>query len=161
MGKNESVGLCRSMSHSVRNSRPYHTWIATEAFSMIIRSRQMFILWYAGMQTGAGRLLTFHCILGMKQHTLNVESGIITKFYYAVRLSYMRLSEFYWLCCDVTQGWQKRGGGDDCPKLRKSSLFLFHTLNHSLRNIALDQWYSTWGTLTPGGTRRHLRGYVN
>jgi hypothetical protein len=24
----------------------------------------------------------------------------------------------------------------------------------------LDQWYSTWGTRTPGGTRRHLRGYV-
>jgi hypothetical protein len=23
-----------------------------------------------------------------------------------------------------------------------------------------DQWYSTWGTRTPGGTRRHLRGYV-
>jgi hypothetical protein len=24
----------------------------------------------------------------------------------------------------------------------------------------LDQWYSTGGTRTPGGTRRHLRGYV-
>jgi hypothetical protein len=24
----------------------------------------------------------------------------------------------------------------------------------------LDQWYSTWGTRTPGGTRRHLKGYV-
>jgi hypothetical protein len=24
----------------------------------------------------------------------------------------------------------------------------------------LDQWYLTWGTRTPGGTRRHLRGYV-
>jgi hypothetical protein len=24
----------------------------------------------------------------------------------------------------------------------------------------LNQWYSTWGTRTPGGTRRHLRGYV-
>ena len=25
---------------------------------------------------------------------------------------------------------------------------------------ALGQWYSTWGTRTPGGMRRHLRGYV-
>jgi hypothetical protein len=25
---------------------------------------------------------------------------------------------------------------------------------------ALDQWYSTWGTGTSGGTRRYLRGYV-
>jgi hypothetical protein len=24
----------------------------------------------------------------------------------------------------------------------------------------LKQRYSTWGTRTPGGTRRHLRGYV-
>jgi hypothetical protein len=24
----------------------------------------------------------------------------------------------------------------------------------------LDQWYSTGGRRTPGGTRRHLRGYV-
>jgi hypothetical protein len=24
----------------------------------------------------------------------------------------------------------------------------------------LGQWYSTWGTRIPGGTRRHLRGYV-
>jgi hypothetical protein len=24
----------------------------------------------------------------------------------------------------------------------------------------LEQWFSTWGTRTPGGTRRHLRGYV-
>jgi hypothetical protein len=24
----------------------------------------------------------------------------------------------------------------------------------------LEQWYSTWGTRTLGGTRRHLRGYV-
>ena len=24
----------------------------------------------------------------------------------------------------------------------------------------LEQWYSTWGTRTPGGTRRHVRGYV-
>jgi hypothetical protein len=24
----------------------------------------------------------------------------------------------------------------------------------------LEQWYSTWGTRTPRGTRRHLRGYV-
>jgi hypothetical protein len=24
----------------------------------------------------------------------------------------------------------------------------------------LDQWYSTGGTRTSGGTRRHLRGYV-
>ena len=24
----------------------------------------------------------------------------------------------------------------------------------------LWQWYSTWGTRTPEGTRRHLRGYV-
>jgi hypothetical protein len=24
----------------------------------------------------------------------------------------------------------------------------------------LEQWYSTGGTRTPGGTRRHLRGYV-
>jgi hypothetical protein len=23
-----------------------------------------------------------------------------------------------------------------------------------------DQWYSTWGMRTPGGTGRHLRGYV-
>jgi hypothetical protein len=29
-----------------------------------------------------------------------------------------------------------------------------------LRNDHLDQWYSTGGTRTPGGTRRHLRGYV-
>jgi hypothetical protein len=26
---------------------------------------------------------------------------------------------------------------------------------------SLDQWYSTGGTRTPGGTRRHLRGYVD
>jgi hypothetical protein len=26
--------------------------------------------------------------------------------------------------------------------------------------VSLRQWYSTWGTRTPGGTRRHLRGYV-
>jgi hypothetical protein len=25
---------------------------------------------------------------------------------------------------------------------------------------AIDQWYSTGDTRTPGGTRRHLRGYV-
>jgi hypothetical protein len=24
----------------------------------------------------------------------------------------------------------------------------------------LIQWYSTWGTRTPGGTRGHLKGYV-
>jgi hypothetical protein len=24
----------------------------------------------------------------------------------------------------------------------------------------LGQWYSTWGTRTPGGSRRRLRGYV-
>jgi hypothetical protein len=23
-----------------------------------------------------------------------------------------------------------------------------------------NQWYATWGMHTPGGTRRHLRGYV-
>jgi hypothetical protein len=28
------------------------------------------------------------------------------------------------------------------------------------RNNPLAQWYSTWGTRTPGGTRRLLRGYV-
>jgi hypothetical protein len=26
--------------------------------------------------------------------------------------------------------------------------------------ISLEQWYSTGGTRTPRGTRRHLRGYV-
>jgi hypothetical protein len=24
----------------------------------------------------------------------------------------------------------------------------------------LDQWHSTWGRHNPGGTRRHVRGYV-
>jgi hypothetical protein len=24
----------------------------------------------------------------------------------------------------------------------------------------IDQWSSTWGARTPGGTRRHIRGYV-
>jgi hypothetical protein len=28
------------------------------------------------------------------------------------------------------------------------------------RSNALEQWYSTWGTRTPGGKRKHLRGYV-
>jgi hypothetical protein len=28
------------------------------------------------------------------------------------------------------------------------------------KQVAIDQWYSTGGTRTPGGTRRHLRGYV-
>jgi hypothetical protein len=39
--------------------------------------------------------------------------------------------------------------------------------NHDLSNMKqkcspqhLDQWYSTWGTCTPGGTQRHLRGYA-
>ena len=27
-------------------------------------------------------------------------------------------------------------------------------------HYCLDQWYSTWGMRIPGGTRRHLRGYV-
>jgi hypothetical protein len=32
---------------------------------------------------------------------------------------------------------------------------------HRLRWLdGVEQWYSTWGTRTPGGTRRHLRGYV-
>ena len=33
-------------------------------------------------------------------------------------------------------------------------------LDQQIGNYKLDQWYSTWGTRTPGGTRRHLRGYV-
>jgi hypothetical protein len=28
-------------------------------------------------------------------------------------------------------------------------------------SIRLEQWYSTGGTRTLGGTRRHLRGYVD
>jgi hypothetical protein len=34
---------------------------------------------------------------------------------------------------------------------------LIHKLLLFIR-YRLDQWYSTWGTHTPGGTRRHLRG---
>jgi hypothetical protein len=30
----------------------------------------------------------------------------------------------------------------------------------SLHQHPLEQWYSTWGTRTPGGMRRYLRGYV-
>lgn len=30
----------------------------------------------------------------------------------------------------------------------------------SLLSGGLEQWCSTWGTRAPGGTRRHLRGYV-
>jgi hypothetical protein len=29
-----------------------------------------------------------------------------------------------------------------------------------LFNFSLEQWYSTWGTRIPGGTRGHLKGYV-
>jgi hypothetical protein len=39
------------------------------------------------------------------------------------------------------------------------STFLSNVSERPWRDI-LDQWYSTWGTRTPGGTRRHLRGYV-
>jgi hypothetical protein len=28
------------------------------------------------------------------------------------------------------------------------------------RGCAIGQWYSTWGTRTPWGMRRHLKGYV-
>jgi hypothetical protein len=28
------------------------------------------------------------------------------------------------------------------------------------REWSLEIWFPTWGTRTPGGTRRHLRGYV-
>jgi hypothetical protein len=27
--------------------------------------------------------------------------------------------------------------------------------------LSLQQWYSTWCTRTPGGTRRHCKGYIN
>jgi hypothetical protein len=30
----------------------------------------------------------------------------------------------------------------------------------NLPNIGIEQWYSTWGTPTPGDRRRHLTGYV-
>jgi hypothetical protein len=30
----------------------------------------------------------------------------------------------------------------------------------SLDVYVLRQWYSNWGMCTPGGTQRHLRGYV-
>jgi hypothetical protein len=32
---------------------------------------------------------------------------------------------------------------------------------HTRLRSPIDQWYSTGGTRTPGGTRRHLRGYVD
>jgi hypothetical protein len=38
--------------------------------------------------------------------------------------------------------------------------FSIHRKSERSRTFVLDQWYSTWGTRTPGGTRRHLRGYV-
>jgi hypothetical protein len=46
-----------------------------------------------------------------------------------------------------------------------SGYFLRHSKgNHigwlRIYSVVLKQWYSTWGTRTPGGTRRHLRGYV-
>jgi hypothetical protein len=33
-------------------------------------------------------------------------------------------------------------------------------LKQMVERYGLKQWYSTGGTRTPGGTRRHLRGYV-
>jgi hypothetical protein len=43
-----------------------------------------------------------------------------------------------------------------CILSTNSSRFNFIRINP----FSLEQWYSTWGKRTPGGMRRHLRGYV-
>ena len=54
-----------------------------------------------------------------------------------------------------------------CLHLAQSSSSFFFSIRHlgvpfqcRIEPVALKQWYSTWGTRTSGGTRRHLRGYV-
>jgi hypothetical protein len=37
---------------------------------------------------------------------------------------------------------------------------IVHTDVQQEEHGLLGQWYSTWGTHTRGGMRRHLRGYV-
>jgi hypothetical protein len=36
--------------------------------------------------------------------------------------------------------------------------FITHLSPYDSTQYSLDQWYSTWGARTPGGTRRHLGG---
>jgi hypothetical protein len=41
-----------------------------------------------------------------------------------------------------------------------SRSIIIHQSSYLSTLYNLDQWYSTWGMRTSGGTRRHLRGYV-
>ena len=43
--------------------------------------------------------------------------------------------------------------------LRERTTVLLYTYIARL-DVCLEQWYSTWGTRIPGGTRRHVRGTV-
>jgi hypothetical protein len=46
------------------------------------------------------------------------------------------------------------------PSRVSASVSVYRVFQITIARNDLDQWYSTWGTRTPGGTRRHLRGYV-
>jgi hypothetical protein len=61
-----------------------------------------------------------------------------------------------------TGGWVGlRAGLDTTVRERYDELFLIVLLNErKMFEQGLDQWYSTGGTRTPRGTRRHLMGYV-
>ena len=43
--------------------------------------------------------------------------------------------------------------------LRRAFRYVNHRVNSGCP-YCVDQWYSTWGTRTPGGSRRHHRGHV-
>jgi hypothetical protein len=50
----------------------------------------------------------------------------------------------------------------NCTAITNKKLHSYlHSLQLTTYMSSLYQWYSTGGTRTPGGTRRHLRGYVD
>jgi hypothetical protein len=41
-----------------------------------------------------------------------------------------------------------------------SLINISHLMRRCVRAVRLEQWSSIWGTRTPGGMRRHPRGYA-